>query len=48
MDIFSIVIKFIEKDCYMVFIDFKDVYYFVFIIFVDRKYFCFMWWGLFF
>lgn len=48
MDIFSIVMKFIEKDCCMVFFDFKDVYYFVVIIEVDRKYVRFIFWGLFF
>lgn len=43
MDMLYIIIKLIRKDCFMVFIDLKDVYYLVLIFREDRKYFWFFW-----
>lgn len=43
MDMLYIIIKLIRKDCFMVFIDLKDVYYLVLVNKNYRKYLRFIW-----
>lgn len=45
MDNIFIVFKFMWLKCFMVLVDFKDVYYFVLIVLEDRKFFKFEWKG---